>query len=247
MMRTKTFVNLTIFVCCLLPIKACNVDISIDGYDVGGWIVHGGQQFTIERSAYEAKKFTFYRVKKAPKDAGIDPSRTEENGVVKCVFSPEAFVDIPVIISGSPQPLMVRFAPSATVGDLKEEIQNQLNKSPDPNQILALNNKELENHMRVRSVLIYPTVKVRTPLLIVKSTRKAMHLTCNFTLKMTFYLIFSLILVLPFAFMYLNTSCFYALPLVEICILCSYILGCGSRACLLGDKTWRQLICSKIG
>ena len=120
----------------------------------------GGQQLTIERSVYEAKKYTFYRVKKAPKDSGIDPSRTEENVVVKCVFTPEAFVDIPVTISGSSQPLMVRFAPSATVGDLKEEIQKQLNKSPDPNQILALNNKELENHMRVRSVLIYATCKV---------------------------------------------------------------------------------------
>ncbi|XP_015771219.1 PREDICTED: uncharacterized protein LOC107349548 isoform X4 [Acropora digitifera] len=135
---------------------ACNVDISVDGYDVGGWIMHGGQQFTVERSAYEAKKFTFYRVKKAPKDSGIDPSRTEENGVVKCVFSPEAFVDIPVTVSESPQPLMVRFAPSATVGDLKEEIQKQLNKSPDRNQILSLNKKELENHMRVRSVIESP-------------------------------------------------------------------------------------------
>ena len=117
--------------------------------------MQGGQQFTIERSAYEAKKFTFYRVKKAPKDAGIDPSRTEENGVIKCAFIPEAFVDIPVTISGSSQPLMMSYAPSATVGDLKEKIQQQLNKSPDPNQILAQNNKKLENHMRVRSVLIY--------------------------------------------------------------------------------------------
>ena len=121
--------------------------------------MQGGQQFTIERSAYEAKKFTFYRVKKAPKDAGIDRSRTEENGVVKCVFTPEAFVDIPVTVAGSPQPLMIRFAPSATVGDLKVKIQKQLNKSPDPNQILALNNKELENHMPMRSVLYTLTVK----------------------------------------------------------------------------------------
>ena len=153
MVRTKNFVNLTAFVYCLLPFKACNVDISIDGYDVGGWIMQGEEQFTIERSAYEAKKFTFYRVKKAPKEAGIDPSRTEENGVVKCVFTPEAFVDIPVTISGLSQPLMISFAPSATVGDLKEKIQKQLNKSPDPNQILARNNKELENHTSVRSVL----------------------------------------------------------------------------------------------
>ncbi|CAH3187189.1 unnamed protein product [Porites lobata] len=45
----------------------CNLDVSIDGYDVGGWVVYGGQELTIERPAYEAKKFTFYRVKTAPK------------------------------------------------------------------------------------------------------------------------------------------------------------------------------------
>jgi len=50
---------------------ACNVDISIDGYDVGGWIMHGGQQFIIERSAYEARKFTFYRVKKHQKKQAL--------------------------------------------------------------------------------------------------------------------------------------------------------------------------------
>ena len=121
----------------------------------------GGQQFTIERSAYEAKKFTFYRVKKAPEDSGIDPSRTEENGVVKCVFTPEAFVDIPVTISGSSQPLMISFAPSATVGDLKHKIQQKLNKSPDPNQILAQNNKALKNRMPVRSVFIRPSRNIK--------------------------------------------------------------------------------------
>ena len=124
--------------------------------------MQGGQQFTIERSAYEAKKFTFYCVKKAPKDAGIDPSRTEENGLVKCVFTPEAFVEIPVIVSGSSQPLMMSFAPSATVGYLKEKIQKQLNKSPDPNQILAQNNKVLKNHMSLRSVLKYPSCDIKS-------------------------------------------------------------------------------------
>ncbi|XP_067054537.1 uncharacterized protein [Acropora muricata] len=135
---------------------ACHVDIFIDGYDVGGWIMQGGQQFTVERPAHEAKKFTFYRVKKAPKGSGIDASRTEENGVVKCVFTPEAFVDIPVTISGSSQPLMISFAPSATVGDLKQKIQQKLNKPPDLNQILAQNDKALENHTSVRRVVESP-------------------------------------------------------------------------------------------
>ena len=125
------------------------MDISIDGYDVGGWVVDGGQETTIERSAYEAKKFTFYRVKRAPKEAGIESGR-DENGLIKCVFTPEAFVGIPVIIPDSSQPLIVNFAPSASVGDLKTEIQRQLHKSPDLDQILSLNHKVLANHTLVR-------------------------------------------------------------------------------------------------
>ena len=146
--------------------------------------MQGGQQFTIERSAYEAKKFTFYRVKKAPKDAGIDPNRKEENGLVKCVFTPEAFVDIPVTVSGSSQPLMISFAPSATVGDLKEKIQKRLNKSPDPNQILAQNNKELKNHVPVRSVLIYSTCKVLKESASVHSQPQFSHFTYGLSDKL---------------------------------------------------------------
>ncbi|KAJ7365096.1 hypothetical protein OS493_007743 [Desmophyllum pertusum] len=92
----------------------CNLDISIDGYDVGGWTVDGGDELSIERPVYEPKKFTFYRVKTAPKEAGIESGRSE-NGVVKCVFTPEAFFYVPVIISGSSQPLGVNMPPSAIV------------------------------------------------------------------------------------------------------------------------------------
>ena len=133
--------------------KGCNLDISIDGYDIGGWVVDGGQELTIERPAYEAKRLTFYRVKTAPKEAGIEPGRSE-NGVVKCVFTPEAFQEVTVIIPGFPEPLKVDIAPSATVGDLKYEVQGQLNISPDPDQILALNDKVMSNSTRLRSVLI---------------------------------------------------------------------------------------------
>ena len=107
------------------------MNISIDGYDVGGWIVDAGQEFTIERPAYEAKKFTFYRVKTAPEEAGIEPGRAE-NGVVKCVFTPEALLDIPVIIPESPQPVNINLPPSASVGDLKREIQRRLNVTLRP-------------------------------------------------------------------------------------------------------------------
>ena len=134
--------------------KGCNLDVSIDGYDVGGWVVYGGQELTIERPAYEAKKFTFYRVKTAPKEAGIESGR-EENGLVKCVFTPEAFLDIPVAISGLPHPLEVNIAPDATVGDLKRQVQGQLNAANDPHQLLVLNDTEvLLNSSRLRSVCI---------------------------------------------------------------------------------------------
>ena len=113
----------------------------------------GGQELTIERPAYEAKKFTFYRVKTAPKEAGIESGRSE-NGVVKCVFTPEAFLDIPVAIPGLPQPVEVNMAPNATVGDLKRELQSQLKATQDLEQILVLNEKVLSNFTRLRSVLV---------------------------------------------------------------------------------------------
>ena len=125
------------------------MDISIDGYDVGGWVVDGGREFTIERPGNEAKRFTFYRVKSAPEGAGIESGRPE-NGVVKCVFTPEAFLNIPVIISGSSQPLNINVPPSATVGDLKRELQRLLNASDDPDQVMCSNNMVLLNSSSVR-------------------------------------------------------------------------------------------------
>ena len=157
--RTKPFLDTSIL--CWISIqflkecfiflcpKGCNLDISIDGYDIGGWVVDGGKELTIERPAYEAKRLTFYRVKTAPKKAGIEPGRSE-NGVVKCVFTPEAFEDVTVIIPGYPEPLKVNIAPSANVGELKHEVQTQLNVSPDLDQILVLNDKVVSNYTRLR-------------------------------------------------------------------------------------------------
>ena len=127
------------------------MDISIDGYDVGEWTVDGGQELSIERPVKEAKKFTFYRVKTAPKEAGIESGRSE-NGVVVCVFTPEAFLNVPVVISSSPQPLGMNMPPSATVADLRREVQSKLNRRLDPDQVLVLDNQVLSNSMRLRSV-----------------------------------------------------------------------------------------------
>ena len=150
---TSTDIFLWLTLCSISVLrKGCNLDISIDGYDVGGWVVYGGQELTIERPAYKAKKFTFYRVKTAPKEAGIESDR-DENGLVKCVFTPEAFLDIAVAISDLPYPLEVNIAPDATVGDLKRQVQSQLNLASDPDQLLVLNDKvKLSNSYRLRSV-----------------------------------------------------------------------------------------------
>ena len=132
----------------------CHLDISIDGYDVGGWTIDGGEELSIERPVYDARKFTFYRVKTAPKEAGIESGRSE-NGVVKCVFTPEAFLNIPVIISDLPQPLEMNMPPFATVADLKRDLQRQLSKSNDPDQVLVMDEKVLLNSARLRLVKVH--------------------------------------------------------------------------------------------
>ena len=126
------------------------MDVSFDGYDVGGWVADGGLEFTIVRPAYEAKKFTFYRVKTVPEEAGIEPGRAE-NGIVKCIFTPEAFSNIHVFIPESPQRLNINMPTSASVGDLKREIQHKLNVAEDPDRVLcAAEGKVLLNSVSVR-------------------------------------------------------------------------------------------------
>ena len=66
------------------------------------------------------------------------------------MFTPEAFLNIPVIIADSSQSLNVNLPPSATVGDLKHEVQSQMRVRLDPDQVLALDDKVLSNadHLR---------------------------------------------------------------------------------------------------
>ena len=68
------------------------------------------------------------------------------------MFTPEAFLDIAVAISGLPHALEVNIAPDATVGDLKSQVQSQLNAANDPHQLLVLNDNVLSNSSRLRSV-----------------------------------------------------------------------------------------------
>ncbi|PFX12649.1 hypothetical protein AWC38_SpisGene23356 [Stylophora pistillata] len=88
----------------------------MDGFDVGGWALLEGEEMLIERSAYEAKKFTFYRVKTAPKEAGIVSGRAE-NGVLKCMFTPEVMAEVQGNFSGP--------SATATAGDVDHNAQDR--------------------------------------------------------------------------------------------------------------------------
>ena len=55
---------------------------------MGTWILHAMETIALERPARIAKRFTFYRVATAPRETGIESGRIE-NGVIKCVFTPD--------------------------------------------------------------------------------------------------------------------------------------------------------------
>lgn len=55
---------------------------------MGTWILDPREDITLERPASMAKRFTFYRVATALKEAGTESGR-KENGVVRCVFTPD--------------------------------------------------------------------------------------------------------------------------------------------------------------
>ncbi|PFX11866.1 hypothetical protein AWC38_SpisGene24267 [Stylophora pistillata] len=110
----------------------CHLDITIDGYDVGKWALRGGEEMSIERSVFEAKRFTFYRVKSAPKEAGIESGRPE-NGLVN------------------------NECEHASIGDyLKHELQHLMEVMQDPYQVLVLGDKvQLSNDTRIRDQELY--------------------------------------------------------------------------------------------
>ena len=112
-------------------------------------MLDGQEEMTIERPADEAKRFTFYRVKTAPKEAGIESGRSE-NGVVRCVFTPEANIAVSVDVPSLRRSLQMEVPPMATVGDLKRELQRRLNTADDPDQMIVLKNTQLANGSLVR-------------------------------------------------------------------------------------------------
>ena len=109
----------------------------------------GKGELAIERSVYDDRRFTFYREKLAPADSGIEAGRPE-NGLVSCVFTPEAHVSVLVKSQSRPEPQRIEMAPYATVRDLKQEAQRRLGMSVDPEQILSRDEKVLDDKQVLR-------------------------------------------------------------------------------------------------
>lgn len=71
--------------------QRCIAKINIDGYDMfpGGFLLNPKQESTIERPSREKKKFKFFAIADAPEGSGINKWRSDLNGLVKVVFTPE--------------------------------------------------------------------------------------------------------------------------------------------------------------
>lgn len=70
--------------------QRCQAKVKIDGRHVGTWVVPAYDTIVIERPADVDKKFTFYRVSKAPIGSGIVSDRAN-NGLVEVEFTPERY------------------------------------------------------------------------------------------------------------------------------------------------------------
>lgn len=67
----------------------CNVNVAIDGKDVGTWRMERGQTMKLERPVNEAKLFTFYKAASAEgASVGADVGK-QEQGLLTVTFVPE--------------------------------------------------------------------------------------------------------------------------------------------------------------
>lgn len=142
-----------------IKFTGCSLEISIDDYYMGEWELDGFQKFNIERPAYEDRKFTFYRDKLAPAGSGIQEGRPE-NGLISCVFTPEARISALVKSHVLPEPIKIEMPPHATVREMKQEAQRRLGLKEDLEQILSkdrqvLNNDQVLRYCCVSCVMFY--------------------------------------------------------------------------------------------
>ena len=114
----------------------------------------GHQELKIERPACDTGKFTFYRVRKAPNGSGIEKGKAE-NGVIECVFTPEAKVSVLVSTPYLLEPLNIEVSPYATVENVKREAQRCLALEEDPDQILSRGTEILENEQWLRYMMLF--------------------------------------------------------------------------------------------
>ena len=86
---------------------------------------------------------------KAPGGSGIERGR-DENGLIECVFTPEA--DIPVAVSTRDrlEPVQFQMSPSATMQDVKLEAQRRLGLKEDADQLMACESRFLHNGLKLK-------------------------------------------------------------------------------------------------
>ena len=67
----------------------CDIEVFIDGEEVGKWIIHAHQHIRLERPANQARKFTFFKENsRVAKRTGV-VSGAYYNGLVSVIFKPQ--------------------------------------------------------------------------------------------------------------------------------------------------------------
>lgn len=70
--------------------RACDVELTIDGKDEGGWRVHANGNMTLERPAHDHGRFTFYRsASEQASTAGAACVENADRGLIVARFKPE--------------------------------------------------------------------------------------------------------------------------------------------------------------
>lgn len=115
----------------------CQAKITIDGHYVGTWVVPALDSIIIERPVNINKKFTFYRVSKAPRGSGIVSNR-RLNGLIEVEFIPERqqyqqpqIIECPTCTHGRSRGLFTY------QNQVQSKTQTQFEKHPDLMNSLA--------------------------------------------------------------------------------------------------------------
>lgn len=96
--------------------RRCDVDLFIDGKEVGNWRIEANSSITLERPANDNGKFTFYRVDSDEGEMAGGEKGSFENGLVQARFHLEAIPE--------PRPLKVSYVDTNDM-DWMDEINSR--------------------------------------------------------------------------------------------------------------------------